>query len=867
MSGYQPSEFEKKWQNKWEETGLFSAKKDDTKPKKYILSMFPYPSGALHMGHVMNYTINDVIARHAMMNGYNVMTPIGWDSFGLPAENAAIKNGIHPSINIETNISRMKAQMEMAGWGFDKARELATSNEDYYKWTQWLFLQFYKKGLVAQKDGAVNYCPSCKTVLANEQVQDGACERCGTAVIQKDLRQWYFLMSKYAQKLLDNHDKLTEWPERVIKMQKEWIGRSEGATVNFKIENSDQSLEIYTTRPDTLWGVKFMSIAPQHPLVETLIKGQPNEKEILAKVEEMRKLGTSEKELLTREKEGIWTGAYAINPVNGEKVKVFVANFVLMSYGTGAVMAVPTHDQRDFEFAEKYGLDKKIVILPDVASTPLSHRDCTQNETSVVERSRNAENMTAAYEDDGILVDSGQFSGRNNREAMSDIIDYLDKSGFGKKMVNYRLRDWLLSRQRYWGAPIPMVYCQSCGVVPVPESDLPVKLPMDAEFRPDGESPLARSESFVNTKCPKCGGAAKRETDTMDTFVDSSWYYLRYCSTDCHDLPFRKDEANYWGPIDTYIGGIEHATMHLIYVRFFTMVMRELGLIDFDEPAKKLFTQGMVCATAYRCPEHKWLKFEEVKDGGKCVHCGKTVEAEIAKMSKSKLNVIDPEDIINRFGADTMRAYILADVPPVNDRVWKEEGVIGISRFLTRFWESVSQSVENINTGKFGDGSADREMRFAAHSALKSIIQYYDENWQFNTALARVMELLNSFRKLSDKCSKAVLTETIEIMLKVLAPITPHLAEELWANLGNKESIFKAQFPQIDNSALVQDSLTVAIQINGKMRGTIDVPSGASKEETEKLAMENANVKKHLEGLAIKKVIVVAGKIVNIVAG
>jgi len=847
MSDYQPGEFEKKWQSRWEEIGLFSAKEDDSRPKKYILSMFPYPSGALHMGHVMNYTINDVIARYCMMNGYNVMTPIGWDSFGLPAENAAIKNGIHPSQNIKINIERMKSQMAMAGWGFDKVREVSTSAEDYYKWTQWLFLQFYKKGLVAQKDGAVNYCPSCKTVLANEQVLEGKCERCGTDVVQKDLRQWYFLMSKYAQKLLDNHEKLSEWPERVIKMQKEWIGRSEGALVSFKVENTDKTIDVYTTRPDTLWGVKFMSMAPQHPLAQDLIKEQPNENEIRAKIEEMKKLGTSEKELLSREKEGVWTGVYAINPVNSEKVKIFVANFAIMSYGTGVVMAVPTHDQRDFEFAQKYGVEKKVVIQP-------SDKKLVESE------------MERAYEGDGILVDSAQFSGRNNREAMSDIISYLEKNGFGKKTLNYRLRDWLLSRQRYWGAPIPIIHCPKCGVVCVPESDLPVKLPTDVEFRPDGDSPLARSESFVKCKCPECGGDAKRETDTMDTFVDSSWYYLRYCSTNCKDAPFRKDDANYWGPIDIYIGGIEHATMHLIYVRFFTMVMYELGLINFDEPARKLFTQGMVCAMSYRCPQHKWLKSDEVSEG-KCVHCGKKVEEEVAKMSKTRLNVIDPEDIINRFGADTMRAYILADVPPINDRIWKEEGVIGISRFLTRFWESLYQAVQDLNSQKTGDGSADKEMRFAAHSALKSIIQYYDENWQFNTALARVMELLNSFRKLGEKCSKAVLAETVEIMLKVLAPITPHLAEELWELLGNKESIFKSRFPKVDETALVKDSVTIGVQINGKMRGTIDVPSGASEEETKNLALENGNVKKHLENLTIRKVIVVANKIVNIVAG
>jgi len=848
MSGYQPSEFEKKWQEKWGEMGLFSAQKNETKPKKYILSMFPYPSGALHMGHVMNYTINDVVARYYMMQGYNVMTPIGWDSFGLPAENAAIKNGIRPSENIKTNIARMKAQMEMAGWGFDKDRELSTSSEDYYKWTQWLFLKFYEKGLVKQKDGGVNFCPSCKTVLANEQVQDGKCERCGTEVMQKDLRQWYFLMSKYAQKLLDNHEKLTEWPERVIKMQKEWIGRSEGAIVKFKIENSDKEIEIYTTRPDTLWGVTFMSMAPQHPFIDELIKGRENEKEIRAKVEEMKKLGTSEKELLSREKEGIWTGAYAINPVNGDKVKIFVANFAIMTYGTGIVMAVPTHDQRDFEFATKYNIEKKVVIQPK------------DGEKLV------AENMTAAYDEDGIMVDSGEFSGRNNREAMSNIISYLEKNGFGKKTINYKLRDWLLSRQRYWGAPIPIIHCEKCGVVPVPESDLPVKLPMDVEFRPDGDSPLARSESFVNCKCPKCGGAAKRETDTMDTFVDSSWYYLRYCSINSNDAPFRKDEANYWAPIDIYIGGIEHATMHLIYVRFFTMVMQELGLIDFDEPAKKLFTQGMVCATAYRCPEHKWLHISDVKDG-KCVKCGKVVEVEAAKMSKSKLNVIDPEDIITKFGADTMRTYILADVPPINDRTWSDEKVSATAKFLSRFWEAISAGLEIIETKKCSDPVGDKELRFATHSALKNIIQSYEENWQFNTALARVMELLNSYKKLYDKVSEKTLKETIEIMVKVLAPITPHLAEEIWNKLDNQTSIFKADFPKVDETALVQDTLTIAVQINGKMRGTIDIPNGASKEETEKLAREHQNVLKHLDGLAIKKVIVVPNKIVNIVAG
>lgn len=848
MEDYNPQSFEKKWQDNWEETGLFNAEMDKSREKKYVLSMFPYPSGALHMGHVMNYTINDVVARYYMMKGFNVMTPIGWDSFGLPAENAAIRLGVPPAENIKTNIAKMKEQMKMAGWGFDWKRETATSSIDYYKWTQWLFLKFHEAGLVEKKDGSVNWCPDCNTVLANEQVHDGHCERCNTEVINKDLKQWYFLMSQYSQKLLDGHDNCGEWPERVVKMQKDWIGRSQGATVSFKLENSDKKIDVYTTRPDTLWGVTFMSMAPQHPLIAELIENAPNKAEIEAKVEEMKALGTSDKEVATREKEGVFTGAYAINPVNGDRVPVYVGNFVLMNFGTGVVMAVPTHDQRDFEFAKKYDIPMKVVIHP-------------KGETLI------AAEMTEAYTDNGELVDSGEFSGKNNRKVMGDIINWLDKNGYGEKTVNYKLRDWLLSRQRYWGCPIPIVHCDSCGVVPVPVDQLPIKLPDNVEFTHDGDSPLASCEEFVNTTCPTCGKPAKREIDTMDTFVDSSWYYLRYCSPTSDNAPFDKEEANYWGPIDIYIGGIEHATMHLIYVRFFAQVLKELGLIDFTEPTKKLFTQGMVCSEAHYCETHKWLAESEVEDG-KCSKCGEPVKSEITKMSKTKLNVVAPEEIISKYGADTMRMYTLSDTPPIKDRTWSEEGVHGIHRFIKRYWETLNSGIDQINSGNAPKdvSAADKELLFKANSALQKIMNSYDENWQFNTAIARVMELVSAFRKSYTDVTAETARTVIDIMLKTMAPIIPHSAEELWAKLGETGSVFEAKFPEVDASALVQDEIKQAVQINGKVRATITVSKDASKEEIEKIAMAQDNVIKHIEGKTVRKVIVIPGKIVNIVA-
>lgn len=851
VSTYRPADIESKWQDRWEKEKLFRADSSSVKTKRYILSMFPYPSGALHMGHVMNYTIGDVIVRYSLMRGYSVLSPIGWDSFGLPAENAAIREGIHPRESIRLNIDRMRSQMRRAGWGFDWDREVATSKEDYYRWTQWLFLQFFGAGVVERKRAPVNWCPTCKTVLANEQVHNGSCERCDSVVEQRDLQQWFFSMSRYAEKMLGNHAKLPNWPERVIKMQQEWIGRSEGALVSFGLEDSDTELPVFTTRPDTLFGVTFMSMAPQHPLIEELVADQSNRDEIMAGVARMRAQGTSEIEIADREKEGVFTGKYAVNPVNGDRVPIWVSNFVLMSYGTGMIMAVPAHDQRDFEFAHKYSIPVKVVIQPggellDPAT------------------------MTCAYVDDGVMTNSAKFTGLGNREAIPTIIDWLAEKEIGKATVNYRLRDWLLSRQRYWGAPIPIVYCDTCGTVPVPEDQLPVRLPEVVEFRPEGESPLAACDEFMQTKCPKCGGPARRESDTMDTFVDSSWYYLRYASPHCDDAPFDRKDVSHWCPVDVYIGGIEHATMHLIYFRFFALVLKELGLIDFEEPVDRLFCQGMVCKTAYYCEKDKWLKPEQVAPDGSCAVCGGAVTSDVIKMSKTKLNVVSPEEIMERYGADTMRMYILSDNPPDRDQVWSDEGVLGVYRFLNRLWTSGSELALKLRgvTGPAEAASdADRELRRIAHMTLARCTQAYEENWQFNTSIARIMELLSGLRRNAPLASPAVAREAVEILLKILAPMAPHITEELWEQLGHEESIFATLVPEYDQSAVTQNRVTVVVQINGKLRGNFQAAVDASKDELAETALALEKIKTHLGDKTVRKTIVVPGKLVNIVAG
>lgn len=850
VNKYTPSEIETKWQDRWEAEKLFCVKTDSAKPKKYVLTMFPYPSGALHMGHVMNYTIGDVIVRRSLMQGYHVLSPIGWDSFGLPAENAAIREGIHPAENIRINIDKMKKQMRRAGWGFDWDREIATSHESYYHWTQWLFLQFYKAGLARKKHAPVNWCPNDKTVLANEQVHDGRCERCGTQVEQRDLKQWFFLMSNYADRLLENHGMLKEWPDRVLKMQREWIGRSEGALIAFKLETTGQSLEVFTTRPDTLWGVTFVSIAAQHPLVDTFIEGEESAGELMSSVRKMRTLGTSDLEILNREKEGIFTGHYVINPVNGDRVPLYIANFVVMSYGTGIVMAVPAHDQRDFEFAERYDIPVKVVIEPESGEK------------------LDPATMKMAYVDDGIMTESGPFSGCHNRRAMNDIISYLDEKGYGSKQVTYRLRDWLLSRQRYWGAPIPVVYCPTCGEVPVPEEELPVILPSDVSFKPTGESPLTECDEFMRTTCPACGGEAKRDADTMDTFVDSSWYYLRYCSAREGSAPFSRRDVDYWCPVDTYIGGIEHATMHLIYVRFFTMVLKDLGLLSFEEPVKNLFCQGMICKTAHYCEKDKWLTEEQVEEG-RCVLCGGNVVSEVTKMSKTKLNVVNPEQIIDMYGADTLRLSVLSDNPPDRDQLWSEEGVQGSFRFLHRLWDTVTEAVSLI--GEITEpipeklSKEDSELRYATHSAIYRATQGIESNWQFNTAIARIIELNNTIRKLKKSVVPQVLREACESMLLLIAPLTPHLAEELWERLGHHTSIFHEVLPEADKEALVRDEIAFVVQVNGKLRGKFTAGPDASRSELERKALDLNRIQPYIQGKTIRKVIVVPGKLVNIV--
>ncbi|MBN1575132.1 MAG: leucine--tRNA ligase [Chitinispirillaceae bacterium] len=851
MTEYKPSEIESKWQARWEAEGLFSVKTGAARPKKYVLTMFPYPSGTLHMGHVMNYTIGDVIVRRSIMQGYHVLSPIGWDSFGLPAENAAIREGIHPAENIRINIDKMRLQMKGAGWGFDWDREIATSHEAYYRWTQWLFLQLYNAGLAQRKHAPVNWCPNDKTVLANEQVHDGRCERCGTPVEQRDLKQWFFLMSKYAGRLLDNHAQLDGWPDRVLKMQKEWIGHSEGATVAFKLENSDRTVEVFTTRPDTLWGVTFVSMAPQHPLVDSLIKGQADADEKMATIRKMRTLGTSDLEVLNREKEGVFSGHYVINPVNGDRVPLYIANFVVMSYGTGVVMAVPAHDQRDFEFARKYNISIKVVIEPPDGS----HTDPTA--------------MQVAYVDDGTMVASGSFSGRNNREAMNDIIVFLDEHGYGKRTVTYRLRDWLLSRQRYWGAPIPIVYCDKCGEVPVPENQLPVVLPHDVSFKPTGDSPLKECASFMNTTCPKCGGSAVRDPDTMDTFVDSSWYYLRYASARDTAEPFNRGDIDYWCPVDSYIGGIEHATMHLIYVRFFTMVLKDLGLLSFEEPVKNLFCQGMICKTAHYCEKDKWLKETQVREG-RCLLCGGPVVSEVAKMSKTKLNVVSPEEIIDKYGADTLRFCVLADNPPDRDQLWSEEGVLGSFRFLRRLWDTIHEVLPRMAKAGMPAAGADlskedRELRYATHSAIQRANQGIETNWQFNTAIARTIELTSTVRRLNTTASPFVIREACESILLLIAPIAPHIAEELWERMGNTVSIFRHALPEADEHALTLDELPIVVQVNGKLRGRFTASPEATRTELERKALELERIQPHLQGKTIRKVIVVPGKLVNVV--
>ena len=823
---YAPHDIEAKWQKYWEENKTFKVEMDKDKPKSYVLEMFPYPSGNLHMGHVRNYSIGDVIARFRTMKGFNVLHPMGWDSFGMPAENAAIKHNIPPKKWTLENIANMTRQLKALGLSYDWDREVTTCKEDYYKWTQWFFELFYKRGLAVKKESAVNWCDTCNTVLANEQVIDGKCWRCDHEVVKKDLSQWFFKITDYADELLKDLDLLPGWPERVKTMQHNWIGRSEGLEFSFEIPALNDTVAVYTTRPDTAYGVTFMALAAEHPLIKKICENNPKADEINAFCERVRNQSEIERTSSESEKEGVFTGVYCINPFTGRKVEIWVTNYVLYDYGTGAVMGVPTGDQRDWMFADKYGIEKIVTICP-------------------VGQELKLEEMTCAYEEkEGMLVNSGEFTGMEMHAAMSAIMDKAEKEGFGKRRVNYRLRDWLISRQRYWGAPIPIIYCPHCGEVLVPEDQLPVRLPEDVSFTAGAKSPLATSEEFVHCKCPKCGADATRETDTMDTFLCSSWYYLRYTDARNDKLPFAKDVNNYWGPVDQYIGGIEHAILHLLYSRFFLKVLRDAGLVDYDEPFSNLLTQGMV-----------------IKDG--------------AKMSKSLGNVVSPEEILSKYGADTARLFILFAAPPERELEWSDQGVEGSFRFLNRIWRIVqhfepvlAQKVTSYDHSSLND--TDKELRRVLHSSIQKVTSDIETRFNFNTAISTLMELVNAlyaYKEAAKEPNAGLVYEAISALIRMLSPIVPHITEELWRSAVDAEtSVHTQSWPECDEEALKVDNVEIVLQVNGKVRGRLTVPAAATKEELEKIAMADANVKAHIGDAVVRKVICVPGRLVNIVA-
>ncbi len=819
---YTPKEIEQKWQSVWENEKTFKVSVDGNKKKYYLLEMFPYPSGRIHMGHVRNYSIGDVIGRFKRMRGFNVMHPMGWDAFGMPAENAAIQNKSHPATWTYENIAYMRNQIKKLGFSYDWDRELATCDVDYYRWEQKLFLEMFAKGLAYKKTSYVNWCPKCETVLANEQVEDGGCWRCNSDVNQKELDQWFFRITDYAEELLDNTYKLPGWPERVLVMQRNWIGKSYGCEIDFPVENSTESIRVFTTRQDTLFGATFMSLAPEHP--RALDLATPDRRNVvIAFIDKIRKTDRIKRTADDFEKEGVFTGSYCINPLTGARMPIFLANFVLMDYGTGAVMAVPTHDQRDFEFAKKYDLPLKIVIQPaGILLDP--------------------ESMTEAFTEPGIMTNSGRFDGLQSDDAKEAIADFLQNEGKGAKTVNFRLRDWGISRQRYWGNPIPVVYCDSCGVVPVPEKDLPVILPKDVAFSGEGGSPLARMESFVGCSCPVCGKAARRETDTMDTFVQSSWYFLRYCCPDFKKDILDRDSVDYWMSVDQYIGGIEHAVLHLLYARFFTKVLRDLGHISADEPFVNLLTQGMV-----------------IKDG--------------AKMSKSKGNVVDPDALISKYGADTARLFSLFAAPPEKDLDWNDQGVEGSFRFLSRIWKLVLDRLEMIrNAGPLDPGSLsadERALRRAVHKTIRKVTEDLEERFHFNTAIASVMELLNILQsaELASPHFPAVIKEALQSVILLMAPFVPHITEELWQRLGNPAPLTQTAWPDYDPAAVIDEELLVVVQVNGKLRSKITVAVGTGEDELKSLALSDEKVAQFIGGLTVRKVICVPGKLVNIVVG
>ncbi len=860
---YDPKQIEPKWQARWESNKTFCVSEDYSKPKYYLLEMFPYPSGKIHMGHVRNYTIGDVIARYKRMRGFNVLHPMGWDAFGMPAENAAIANNTHPAKWTYDNIAYMRQQLKQLGFSYDWDREIATCTPDYYRWEQWLFTKMYEKGMVVRKESYVNWCQQCHTVLANEQVEAGACWRCGEPVIQKKLFQWFFKITDYSQDLLEYCDQLPGWPEKVTTMQKNWIGKSEGALIHFPVENSDKVITVFTTRHDTVFGATFMCLAPEHPMVMELSKGTSQENDVAAFVHRMTRANRSDRVLSTYEKEGVFTGAWCINPMTGRRMPVYTANFALMEYGTGAVMSVPAHDQRDFDFAKKYGLDIIVVITP---------KDTPENEIA----------RTEAYTDDGILVNSGPFNGMPNRIAMEAIADYLEKNNLGKREVSFRLRDWGISRQRYWGAPVPMIHCQTCGTVPVPEKDLPVILPEDADLLEGGGSPLPVLESFIHTKCPVCGKNARRETDTMDTFVESSWYFERYCSPRCNTAMFDPKAVNYWMPVDQYIGGVEHAVLHLLYSRYFTRVLKDMGLVTYKEPFTRLLTQGMVCKETLQCPEHGFVFPSEVNtEAGipRCARCGKEVlVGRVEKMSKSKKNVIDPNTLLDKYGADTVRLFCLFAAPPERDLEWSEQGVEGGYRFLSRTWRLIHDWLDAIRdipafTGTVEALEPDKDLKklySKIHQTIQKVTADIEDRFHFNTAISAVMELINAMYALNTRSSHphtlGVMRFAAETVILLLSPMVPHVAQELWEALGfDPDELPNAPWPVYRQDALTPDVILVVVQVNGKLRSRFTMDAGATDDAIQERALTDENVKRFIEAKPIKKIIVVKKQLVNIV--
>ncbi len=824
---YAPKSIEKKWQDRWQREKLFEVEEDPAREKYYLLEMFPYPSGRIHMGHVRNYSIGDVVARFLMMRGYNVLHPMGWDAFGMPAENAAIKANTHPARWTYDNIDYMRSQLQKLGFSYDWSREFATCDVSYYRWEQLFFLKMYEEGLAYRRSAYVNWCHTCHTVLANEQVEGGVCWRCDQPVVQKEMDQWFFKITDYVEELLDFTYKLPGWPERVLTMQQNWIGKSYGSKIIFPLTSGDGQIMVFTTRADTLFGATFMSLAPEHPMVEKLSRGTHQEEAVLRFVEKAKQAKRSDREAELLEKEGVFTGSTCINPVTHEKMPIYVANFVLMAYGTGAVMAVPAHDQRDFEFATKYGLPIKVVIVPEDNAS-----------------SAHAEPLTAANEEDGMLVNSGAFSGMTSAQGREAITAALAAQSLGEETIQYRLRDWGISRQRYWGAPIPIIYCERCGVVPVPEKDLPVVLPTDVELLPNGASPLPVYEPFAKAICPQCSGPARRETDTMDTFVESSWYFARFACASSHEAPLDRRKVAYWLPVNQYIGGIEHAVLHLLYARFFTKVLRDLGYLDADEPFLNLLTQGMV-----------------IKDG--------------AKMSKSKGNVVDPDEMIETYGADTVRLFCLFAAPPEKDLEWSDQGVEGASRFLSRIWRLVAdhegplQAVESYRDGA-GLSKPLADLHRKTHQTIKKVTEDIGDRFHFNTAIAAVMELVNQMYQVLELPSRdgpfwPVMKAAVEAMILLVSPIVPHIAEELWQALGHSGSVVKAPWPKWSEAALQAEEVLIVVQVNGKLRSRITVSAEATREQVEQAALKDARTQDFIAGKTIKKIVVVPDKLVNIV--